>query len=218
MPYLRHNTLCYNPSLSVRLLVLLLSISIFSPACSADKGQEEQAAPPHKQLPTLAAADTTATRRNTRESATTDLLGNPFVASRAQGRSLSAYYDRISTDFTIDADAIENLHEPAVTDTLFTIRFDTSMLEFYAPTQTGELLLQVADIKSSAITLRNNLRVGMSQAELMNRLKAQPDQPLRITQTPTEVVASNREGAPVSLRFFLKNGKVSRIRYEGYVD
>lgn len=216
MLYLRPNSPCYSHSLAIRLLVVLLFISTLTSACSTDNGQEEQDENPQEKLPELAYADTTATRRNSREPATMDLLSDPFVASRSS--SLSAYYDRISTDFTIDAAPIENLHQPDITDTLYTIRFGNSMMEFYAPSQSGELLLQVADIKSSAITLRNNLRVGMSQAELMGRLKSQNGQQLLITQTPAEIVAANGEGAPVMLHFFLKNGKVSRIRYEGYVD
>ena len=216
MYYLRPNRCRSNHSLAIRLLVVLLFVSTFTSACSTESGQEEQDENPQEKLPELAYADTTATRRNSRETAATDLLSDPFVTSR--NADLSAYYDRISTDFTIDAAPIENLHQSDVTDTLYTIRFGNSIMEFYAPTQSGELLLQVADIKSSAITLRNNLRVGMSQAELMGSLKGRNSQQLLITQTPAEIVAANREGAPATLHFFLKNGKVSRIRYEGYVD
>ena len=207
---------CYSYNLAIRLLVVLFFISTFTTACNTDNGQEERDENPQEKRPDLAFADTTATRRNVPERATTDLLNDPFVDGH--GKDLSAYYDRINTDFTIDADPIENLHRSDITDTLYTIRFENSMMEFYAPSQSGELLLQVADIKSSAITLRNNLRVGMSQPELMGRLKGENGEQMRITQTPTEIVASNREGAPVTLHFFLKNGKVNRIRYEGYVD
>ncbi|MBF9252328.1 hypothetical protein I2I11_03395 [Pontibacter sp. 172403-2] len=216
MFYLCSNSPRYSHSLAIRLLVVLLFVSTFTSACSTDNGQEEQDENPQEKRPELAYADTTATRRSSGEPAVTDLLSDPFVSGRSS--SLSAYYDHISTDFTVDANPIENLHQSDVTDTLYTIRFGNSMMEFYAPAQSGELLLQVADIKSNAITLRNNLRVGMSQAELMGSLKRQKDQQLLITQTPAEIVAANREGAPVTLRFFLKNGKVSRIRYEGYVD
>jgi len=216
MPYLRPHSPCYSHSLSIRLLVVLLFISTCTSACSTDNRQQDQDASPQEKLPKLAYADTAAIRRGSHEPATMDLLSDPFVDSRSS--SLSAYYDHISTDFTIDADPIENLHQSDVTDTLYTIRFGNSMMEFYAPAQSGELLLQVADIKSDAITLRDNLRVGMSQAELMSSLKSKNNQQLLITQTPAEIVAANREGAPVTLHFFLKSGKVSRIRYEGYVD
>ncbi|WP_347157975.1 hypothetical protein [Pontibacter chitinilyticus] len=218
MPYLPYNSPCYSYSPSVRLLALLLFVSIFSPACSADHKEQTQEQVLVQPRPEVVPSDTTAFRRNVRTAASFDLLANPFVVSQSQSKNLSAYYDRINSDFTIDAAPIENLHQPDISDTLFTIRFGNSVLELYAPTQTGELLLQVADVNSNAITLRNNLRVGMSQAELLARLKAQKTQPLRITQTPTEIVASNMEGAPTSLRFYLKKGKVSRIRYEGYVD
>lgn len=161
-------------------------------------------------------ADTTSTRKNAVPT-TVSLLGNPFVANRSKGNFLSSYYDRINSDFTIDADPIENRHRSTITDTVFTIRFGSSMLEFYAPSQTGDLLLQVADIRNSDITLRNNLRVGMSQAELMSKLKAF-GKDIKVNQTSNEVVAYSHEGAPTSLHFYLKNGKVSRILYEGYVD
>ncbi|MDX5420671.1 MAG: hypothetical protein LPK07_04610 [Hymenobacteraceae bacterium] len=216
MPILRNISFRCKYSLTVQLLVLLFLISSIASACSSDPASEERADAPNERS-REPEPDTASTRRSAAEPATLNLLGNPFVAKRSQSNSLSAYYDRISTDFTIDADPIENRHKPSVTDTIYTIRFGDSMVELYAPTQTGDLLLQVADIHSSDITLRNNLRVGMSQTELMNRLKSQ-GQDIKITQTPNEVVASNRDGAPISLHFHLKNGKVNRIRYEGYVD
>jgi hypothetical protein len=209
------NSICCKYSLSVRLLALLLLVSSVASACSTDPAGSEEEDLPLERETNNPKADTTAARRTNKQPATFDLLGNPFVASRTQSNSLSTYYDRINTDFTIDASAVENIHQPEITDTIYTIRFGNSVVEFYAPSQTGELLLQVADIRNSNITLRNNLRVGMSQAELMGKLRPHH---LRVQQTPTEIVASNLEGAPNALRFYLKNGKVSRIRYEGYID
>ncbi len=206
----------YSYSLAIRLLVVLFFISTLTTACNTDNTHEERDENPEERHTGRIHADTTATRRIAPKPATMDLLSDPFAGGH--GKHLSAYYDHINTNFTIDADPIENLHRTDVTDTLYTIRFENSIMEFYAPSQSGELLLQVADIKTNAITLRNNLRVGMSQPELMGSLKGESQQQMRITQTPTEIVASNREGAPVTLHFFLKNGKVSRIRYEGYVD
>ncbi len=196
-------------------MILLFMVNTIASACTSDPAKEEQKQMPREHEKSLA-ADTTSTRRNAIP-ATTSLLGNPFVANRSKGNFLSSYYDRINSDFTIDADPIENRHRSSVTDTVFTIRFGTSMLEFYAPSQTGDLLLQVADIRNSDITLRNNMRVGMSQAELMSRLKAF-GKDIRVTQSSAEVVASSHEGAPTTLHFYLKNGKVNRILYEGYVD
>jgi len=215
MPILRKNSFSCRYSLSVQLLVLLFLVSSIACACSSDPAAEERADAPV--VPSAKPDPDTTSSRRTAVPATVELLANPFVAKHSQSNNLSAYYDRITSDFTIDADPIENRHKPSITDTIYTIRFKNSMLEFYAPTQTGDLLLQVADIQNSDITLRGNLRVGMSQAELMSRLKAQ-GQDIRITQAPHLIVASNREGAPVSLLFHLKSGKVSRIRYEGYVD
>ncbi|MEJ8804160.1 hypothetical protein [Pontibacter sp. H249] len=200
-------------SLTLRLLILLLLVNTIASACTSDSSTEEQGPLEHE---TSIATDTTSARKNEIPS-TVSLLGNPFVASRSKGNFLSSYYDRINSDFTIDADPIENIHNSSVTDTLYTIRFGSSMLEFYAPSQTGDLFLQVADIRSSNMTLRNNMRVGMSQGELMSKLKSF-GKDIRVTQSPNQVVASNYDGAPISLHFYLKNGKVSRILYEGYVD
>ncbi|MBC5993199.1 hypothetical protein [Pontibacter cellulosilyticus] len=202
-------------SLALRLMILLFLVNTFASACTSDSTTDGENDMPRERETTVE-ADTTSTRRNAAPT-TVSLLGNPFVANRSKGNFLSSYYDRINTDFTIDADPIENIHRSTVTDTIFTIRFGNSMMEFYAPSQTGDLLLQVADIKNSDITLRNNMRVGMSQAELMSKLKTF-GKDIRITQNPNEVIASGYEGAPTTLHFFLKNGKVSRILYEGYVD
>jgi hypothetical protein len=213
----RYSSFCYQYCLAVRLMLLLLLVNTFATACSPDGAYDERNDAP-KERRHAAAADTASTRRRAAaETAVLPLLGNPFVASRSQSNSLSTYFDRIRSDFTLDADPIENRHKPTITDTIFTIRFGKSMLEFYSPSQTGELLLQVADIQNSDITLRNNLRVGMPQAELLNRLKAQ-GKDMNITQSPDLVVASLHEGAPSTLHFHLKNGKVNRIRFEGYVD
>lgn len=213
----RYSCLRYTYSLSVRLMLLLLFVNTFAVACSSDTASEEESFLAEERSST-ATTDTASIRRSTPAApATVSLLSNPFVASRSQSNSLSTYIERIDADLTLDADAIENRHRRDVTDTIFTIRFGDSMMEFYAPSQSGELLLQVADIQSPDITLRDNLRVGMPQEELLNRLKAQ-GQELDITQSNNEIIASNHEGAPMSLHFHLKNGKVNRIRYEGYVD
>ncbi|GHA71910.1 hypothetical protein [Pontibacter akesuensis] len=211
-----HSSIRYKYSLSVRLLVLLLLVHSIATACSADTATEAEDEPV-RQRRFAAEPDDTASVRRSRETATISLLSNPFVANQKQSNNLASYFDRIDADFTLDAYAIENRHKPDISDTIYTIRFGNSMLEFYAPTHSGELHLQTADIRSGAITLRNNLRVGMSQAELMNRLKSQGED-LKITQTANEVVASNREGAPITLHFFLAKGKVQEIKYNGYVD
>lgn len=196
-------------ALTIRLLVLLLLVQHVASACTTDQ-QEEFELPANR-----ASGDTTSVRSNRRTPASLSLLGNPFVASPAKSNSLSAYFDKIQEDFWVEADPVENLHRPDVIDTIYTIRFGNSMLELYAPTRSGKLLLQVADIRNSTVTLRNNLRVGMPQEELTARLKGQN---INIQQSPDKIVASTSEGAPITLYFFLKNGKVSRIFYEGYVD
>jgi hypothetical protein len=216
MLYLFSLSLRHRYSLTVRLLVLLLLISNTAGACSSDSAQHEQREQPQERTGQQVAPDTMLARRQPAgPPSTIDFLGNPFLSDYRQSKKLDAYFARISTDFTLDADPIENIHRPAVTDTIYTIRFGESLIELYAPTQTGELLLQVADIRNAGIALRNNMKVGMSQPELMTKLK---NYDVRILQTNTEIVATSLEGAPTSLRFYLKNGKVNRIRYEGYVD
>ncbi|ARS33987.1 hypothetical protein [Pontibacter actiniarum] len=215
MFYRLNSSLRHKYSLTLRLLVLLLLVHTIASACSTDSTADEETDMPRERR-TAASPDTLAASRSL-ERATTSLLGNPFVANRQQSNNLSTYFDRIDADFTVDADAIENLHNPDVTDTIYTIRFGNSMMEFYAPTHSGDLHLQAADIRSASVSLRNNLRVGMSQAELMKSLKGQGSD-IRIMQTPNEIVASNREGAPITLHFYLQKGKVSRIKYDGYVD
>ena len=204
------NSLNHRYALSVRLLALLFFVNSIAAACTTEQPKDEFEQPVSRD-----AEDTTAVRPARRAAKTIEFLGNPFIASVSQSNSLSAYFDKIATDFSVDADAIENQHRPSVTDTIYTIRFDNSVLELYAPTQSGKLLLQVADIRNSSITLRNNLRVGMSQEEVLGKLKAQN---INLQQSPEKIVASTKDGAPITLYFFLKNGKVSRILYEGYVD
>ncbi|WP_239022855.1 hypothetical protein [Pontibacter mangrovi] len=192
--------------------MLLLLIQTLASACT-DKPSEEEGDTPLARHDAVA-SDTASAGSS---AATHDLLGNPLVADLQQSNDLNAYFDRIDANFTVDADAIENRHTPGITDSIYTIRFGDSFIEFYVPSQSGHLMLQVADIRSADVTLRNNLRVGMPQAELLSSLKRQGDD-IRITQTPQQIIASAREGAPVSLHFFLQKGKVSRILYEGYVD
>ncbi|MBB6610982.1 hypothetical protein H7F15_08035 [Pontibacter sp. Tf4] len=204
------HSILHRYALTVRLLALVLFVNPVTWACTSDQPRTEFGSPVSR-----ASGDTTAARSARRAPAATSFLGNPFIASATQSNSLSAYFNRIQGDFSLEADPIENLHRPTVTDTIYTIRFGESMLELYAPTQSGKLLLQVADIRDNSITLRNNLRVGLPQEEVIARLKAQD---VALQQTPDKIVASTREGAPITLYFFLKNGKVSRIVYEGYVD
>ncbi|MCC9168737.1 hypothetical protein LN893_17975 [Pontibacter sp. XAAS-A31] len=197
------------------MLVLLLLISHFSVACGTDvseTGTEKQQAIRRRGQ----TADTLSVKHITTGAPTSnDFLSNPFIIDSKQSRKLDAYFARINADFTVDANAIENLHKPSISDTIYTIRFGNSVLELYAPTQTGDLLLQLADIQNTGILLRNNMKIGMTQPELMVKLKTHD---VRIIQTTNEVVATNNEGAPISLHFYLKNGKVNRIRYNGYLD
>ena len=204
------NSFNHRYALSVRLLALLFFVHSVAIACTTEQPQDEFQQPTSREP-----GDTTAVKTARRAPTTVDFLSNPFVASVTQSNSLSAYFDKIQDDFWVEADAIENRHRPDVTDTIYTIRFGDSMLELYAPTQSGKLLLQVADIRNSSLVLRHNLRVGMTQEELTGRLKAQN---VNLQQSPDKIVATTKDGAPVSLYFFLKNGKVSRILYEGYVD
>jgi hypothetical protein len=215
MLHLISRSLRHRYSLTVRLLVLLLLISSTAGACS-ESARDQYNGEPQEQKKQRIEPDTMLARRQPAgPPSTIDFLGNPFLSDYRQSKKLDAYFSRISTDFTLDADPIENIHRPTITDTIYTIRFGESLIELYAPSQTGELLLQVADIRNAGIALRNNMKVGMGQPELMNKLK---NFDVRILQTNTEIVATSVEGAPVSLRFFLKNGKVNRILYDGYVD
>jgi hypothetical protein len=210
------NSLNGRHSLTIRLLLLLFLLSPFTGACNAEPSADERKAITQLQDPEDLRTDTMATKKaKALVPATIDLLGNPFIADFVQSNKLEAYYTRINTTFTVEADAIENMHRPSISDTIYTIRFGESVLELYAPTQTGSLLLQEADIRNAGIVLRNNMKVGMTQPELMNKLKAHN---VRILQTSNEVVATSVEGAPTALRFYIKNGKVNRIRYEGYLD
>ncbi|RIJ37016.1 hypothetical protein [Pontibacter oryzae] len=215
MFYRLSNSIRQKYSLTLRLLVLLLLVHTIASACSTDSSADEEA-DRMQQRRSSAQPDTLSAVRSL-ERATVSLLSNPFFASYQQSNTLSAYFDRINADFTLDADPIENLHSPTISDTIYTIRFGSSMMELYAPSQTGDLLLQTADILTPDITLRHNLRVGMSQAELVTRLKTHA-RDVKITQAPNEIVASNREGAPTTLHFYLQKGKVHRIKYDGYVD
>lgn len=206
----------YRCSLYARLLALLFLLLPLTGACTSETEREELAEMPVENADRAERPDTLSVRKpNSATPAALDLLGNPFVADRLQGQKLEAYFARINADFTVDADPIANTHRATVTDTLYTIRFGDSVLELYAPTQTGDLLLQDADIRNTGITLRNNMKVGMTQPELMAKLR---NHDVRILQTTNEIVATSRDGAPISLRFYLKNGKVNRIRYEGYLD
>jgi len=210
--FLRPYSICHACGLKARLLLLLLFIHTFATACTDNATEEEAELPPVVRRSATDSDTTTVASANT-----FDLLGNPFVATLEQSNDLTSYFDRINADFTVDAEAIENRHNAGVTDTIYTIRSGESAMEFYAPSYSGELLLQMADIRSADIALRDNLRVGMPQAELLKRLRSQGAD-LKITQTPTEIIASAREGAPMSLHFFIQGGKVTRILYEGYVD
>jgi hypothetical protein len=211
---LLYNSLNIHYFLTARLLAFLLLVSSVASACSSDKSAEEENKTAVNQE--NRSADTTSVKPpSVVTAATIDFIGNPFISNRSQSNSLSIYFNKIQDDFTLDAEAVSNMHRSTVTDTIYTIKFGRSLLELYAPTQTGELLLQVADIRDSSITMRHNIRVGISQVDLLGKLRAQD---LLVRQTPNEVVAGNKEGAPILLHFYLKNGKVNRILYEGYVD
>jgi hypothetical protein len=200
-------------ALTVRLLALLLLVNTVASACSSDRSAEEDNSNSDNRD---IVADTTGVQPvYSAAPSTITFLGNPFVASRIQSNSLSTYFDKIQDSFTLDADPIENIHRTSITDTIYTIQFGSSVMEFYAPTQSGELLLQLADIRDNSISLRNNIAVGISQAELVTKLRAQN---LKVRQSQNEITAIAKDGAPTSLQFYLKNGKVSRILYEGYVD
>ncbi|QHL88508.1 hypothetical protein GU926_14130 [Nibribacter ruber] len=142
----------------------------------------------------------------------TEFISNPFLLEPEP--ALQHYVALVKSRYNIIKDTIANLHDARSIDTLFHLNFDSSTVELYYPVYTQRFLLSYADVKSQNLALRNGIKVGMTRAELIQKLQGYKLY-IKEQKNVLEVCDWERNSW---LRFHLVKGRVASIQYEGYVD
>ena len=156
----------------------------------------------------------TETDNNPEVAEANEFIFNPFGVDEQELAPIPEYGRKINASVVVDKEATANRHYPETIDTIFTLQFDSSSIRFYYPALSERYMLFEATIKSPNISLKNNIRVGMSRSELLDQVK---DYKLFIKEEGDSIMIWSGV-TDTSLTFKLKNGKVQRIQYDPYLD
>jgi hypothetical protein len=105
-----------------------------------------------------------------------------------------------------------NVQDTTQTDTLMTVNFGTSSIEYYKVQADARGFIIGASIESNDVELKNGIRIGMTDREffaLFDELKGKSDLHSVMISTP--------EGLNQT-EFVFIDGKLSTVRYQSYFD
>jgi len=107
---------------------------------------------------------------------------------------------------------VQNLHDSTRTDTLVTVSFGPSVIEYYKVQADGSGFILETSIQSDDVKFKKGIRIGMSRTEffsLFEELEGKPDL--------KSVLISTMEGLSQS-EFVFVNDTLSTVRYQSYFD
>lgn len=151
-------------------------------------------------------------------------ISNPFadIQNLEAAKTDAPYIGSVEVPVRRVAKPEPNRHDSSLTDSIVTLRFEAgSHIELYRKTDSGEFLLLGADIRTPRCTLRDNIRVGMTESELQRTLSR-----LMLVQTylPGRIEVEHPIVSSMLIFHMLEPEEgatepfVARIEYTGYVD
>jgi hypothetical protein len=114
--------------------------------------------------------------------------------------------------FRILKKPFRNVQDTTQTDTLMTVNFGTSSIEYYKLQADAKGFIIGATIESNDVQLKKGIRIGMSDRDfsgLFDELKGKANL--------NSIVVSTLEGLNQT-EFVFVNGKLSSVRYQSYFD
>ena len=115
-------------------------------------------------------------------------------------------------DYKIDKKPITNLHDTTLTDTLMTVSFGKSMMEYYRPQSTENGLLIMADIHSDRVEFKKGIRIGMMEPEFVSLFEE-----LSGKENLNLVRISTFEGLTIT-EYLFENNKLTSVKFATYFD
>ncbi|MEX2235541.1 MAG: hypothetical protein WD824_25505 [Cyclobacteriaceae bacterium] len=115
-------------------------------------------------------------------------------------------------EYKIAKKPIANLHDSTLTDTLMTVNFGKSTMEYYRPQSSQNGLLISADIHSDKVEFKKGIRIGMTLEEFSSLFEE-----LRGKENLSLVRISTFEGLTNSEYLFVNN-KLTSVKFATYFD
>lgn len=132
-----------------------------------------------------------------------EMGGNPFTGDLPEILASIGKYDIFKKTF-------KNLHDSTAIDTLMTINFGTSAIEYFQGATTGFII--TADIESDKVEFKRGIRIGMPEAEFNALFEELKDQ-----ENLQTVTISTMEGLAYT-EFLFSKRTLTTIKYQSYFD
>jgi len=117
-------------------------------------------------------------------------------------------------DYELEKEPFKNIHMDDQVDTILHIRFDDSSIDYYKETTQTEGIILTADIKSSRVTFKKGIKIGMSQQALLELFE---DQNLDLSENIDRILVEDEEQFN-SVELIFIDRKLSQVKYTGYFD
>lgn len=115
-------------------------------------------------------------------------------------------------EYEVEKKAIKNLNDSTQTDTLFTVKFGKSVMEYYQVGSNDNGLLIMADIQSDKVEFKKGIRIGMSATEFSSLFAELNDR-----RNLSSVTISTFEGL-TRVDFSFSNNTLTSVNLQSYFD
>jgi hypothetical protein len=114
--------------------------------------------------------------------------------------------------YEVDKKPVRNLHDSTQTDTLFTVKFGKSVMEYYQVRSNDNGLLIMADIQSDKVDFKKGIKIGMSATEFSSLFGELNDR-----RNLSSVTISTLEGL-TKVDFLFSNDTLTSVNLQSYFD
>ena len=124
--------------------------------------------------------------------------------------NLKNFKMNLPSSFKLHIYSMKNIHNPAVTDTIYKFYQNKSEFLIYKNVNNRELFFG-GNIYTNKIKLRNGITIGMTRLEFLNcfsNLKSDAKDTIRLSS----------KKAPNSMNFIFRNNKLIVIKMDNYID
>jgi hypothetical protein len=112
-------------------------------------------------------------------------------------------------EYDVVKQSFQNLHDSTKTDTIMTIRFGSSVIEYFQGQQNGFIIS--AEIRSPEVPFKKGIAIGMDQEKFRSLFPELRD------VDPTTVTITTLEGL-ANTEFLFADRKLVSVRHQSYFD
>jgi len=107
---------------------------------------------------------------------------------------------------------VRNLHDPGKTDQIFTLNYPGLMVKIYRVSEDGREMITDVVVTGTQYRLKEGLSVGSPLTLVQKRLGS------ATTRKSGYVEYQSEDSAPSQVRFYHKEGKITKVAWGFYVD